>query len=132
MSVLSQEKVPVTIDGQNVIYIRPKMTLGMQTRIADGLKMHRNGSGMQIGIGEGEALILLLTETVVGWEGPDFEDDGAVLPLNRVTLESLPADYPLLDQLKEKVTAMYINASGEGTSPNLPKPKRSGRNTSRP
>lgn len=132
---IKQEIIPVTVDGQNVIYIRSRMTLGMQTRIADGLKMRpsANGGKPVVGIGEGEALILLLLESISDWEGPDFEEDGKVVPVNAVTLDELdPAD-PLFLKLREEVTNLYQRAleSANGTSPNSPRSKRTTRSTSK-
>jgi hypothetical protein len=130
MSVLiSKEKTAITIDGKNIIYIRPRMTVGIQARLSDGLKLHKNGAGYALGIGEGEALMLLLDVTVIGWEGPDFEEDGQLLPCNSVTFGELPADYPLFLKVRDEVSAIYMDQAKQGTSPNSPPSRRTTRSS---
>lgn len=132
---IKQELTPITVDGQTVIYIRSKMTLGMQTHIADGLKMRptQNGGKPIIGIGEGEALMLLMQESIDSWEGPEFEEDGKPVPVNAVTIGELDPTDPLFLKLREAVMELYQRAleGANGTSPNLPKSAKSTRSTSR-
>lgn len=106
---VSEDKVPVTIDGVNIIYIKPKMNYGSKKRVQGAIigtvsEMRRGGMGMDIDLAHSN--IVLLEENVVGWEGPDFMNDkGVKMAVNRVNLDKLDPDYPLLDMVLAEINA---------------------------
>ena len=130
-ALIRDKTTPITVDGTNVIYIRSGVTAGMQARLADGLRLRQNGKGVELGVGEGEALMLLLRETVADWEGPDFEgEDGRKIPCTPYMIEQLDPNDELFGKVREEVMALYERMT-KGSSPNSPKSKRTTRSTSR-
>lgn len=132
---VAKERVAVTIDGKNVIYIRPKMGTALYERLKGSMakSVFQNGHGTEVELDIGRANTMLLTENILDWEGPDFEEDGRKIPCNQVTIGELDPDYPLLERaLKEINDRNRRGGEGDGTSPNLPSSKKSGKSISTP
>lgn len=118
---VSDERVPVYLDEDpsNIIYIRPKMNIGIQNRVMSSVASFKGGDvaqGVEFNIGAYN--IALLTCNVVGWQGPDF-DNVECTPAN---IERLDPDDPLLDRVLGEINTR--NAKKK----DAPDPKASGLN----
>lgn len=95
--------MPVTIDGLDVIYIKPKMGFGSLERVKGALTRSviqaEEGGALAAEFDLGRANIALLVENIVGWEGPAFADasTGKSVPVNPVNIEQLDSDNPLVN-----------------------------------
>lgn len=72
---VSKDRVPVTLDEKDVVYIRPKMSYGIKQQvISSAVKLvGKPGSDdAQQNIDVGAYQAALLVHNIVGWEGPSF------------------------------------------------------------
>jgi hypothetical protein len=100
---VKKEKIAVTIDGQNTIFIRGKMPLGIRNKVRDELlRMDLDDNGQSTGqanITTGASQTALLAHNITGWSGPEFVG----MPCNRVNIEQLDPDEPLVKLVLEKI-----------------------------
>lgn len=95
-----KERIPVTLDGVNIIYIRPKMDFATRKKAEDAiLHVARNEQNeADVTAHQGNYLIALAKLNFVGWEGPMFEDErGRAAPCTPYNIEQLDPDLPLLE-----------------------------------
>lgn len=131
---VSDERVAVSLpdDPLHIIYIRPRMNVGIQNRLFStiaSIKAQSNGAaikvgaeGTVIGLDIGAYNLALLTCNIVGWAGPDF-DNVECTPQN---IERLDPDDPLLDKVLSEINTRNTKASVNGKSPNLPSSNSNG------
>lgn len=103
---VSDERVPVTLDGQNIIYIRAKMDVGTKGRVQDGLIAagFGNNGATSIGLKVGSYNTVLLENNIVAWEGPLFEQSGQKIPCTPYNIRRLDPDAPLIDAVLEEIS----------------------------
>lgn len=111
---VSKEPVPVTLDGENIIYIRPRMSYGIRQRLL-GMATHVTGQG-KADFDLGVYNLALLTENVVRWEGPMF----AGHPCTPAEMEQLDPDDLLLDAVLSEINTRNM-AKGD-SDPNASPP----------
>jgi hypothetical protein len=87
-------RVPVTLDGDNTIYIREKMDFGTKQKVMAAFMRVGAGKG-----GNGDAEIdiagyeyALMVHNIVGWTGPEF----AAFACNETNIARLDPDEPLV------------------------------------
>lgn len=94
---VNDERVAVTLDGTNIIYIRPKMDLGTRNRVLGA--MAQLDEQRQIHADIGAYLIALAEANIVGWEGPAF--DG--VPCVAANIRRLDPDNPLVEAVLDEI-----------------------------
>ena len=111
------ERVAVTVDGKNIIYVRPKMG-AKQYEAARGKALHINlaedGTKPDVDVDMGAYNYELLVGNILAWEGPDFEGV-ACIPFN---IANLDPQTPLYEKVLEEINARNTKKEG-GPSPNL-------------
>lgn len=132
---VSDERVAVFLesDPEHIIYIRPKMNVGVQNRVISTIASIKAETATKSGasteqivrLDMGAYNLALLTCNIVGWAGPDF-DSRECTPEN---IEQLDPDDPLLDKVLGEIQRRNVSPTSNGASPNLPKSKGTGRNT---
>lgn len=100
---VSKEKVPVTLDGINVIYIRSKMSVGVANKVNDALIKVGTFNGNQaedVSVLVGEQQSVLLVNNILSWEGPQFRDEVTNLPIPCIpeNILNMDPDEPLVDK----------------------------------
>lgn len=105
---VSKERIPVTLDGVNVIYIKAKMDVTTRNKVQDALfQVHSDdGSTVQdFNVLTGRQNTVLLTHNIVAWEGPIFCDDlsGKLLPCIPQNIGAMDPDHPLLDAVLQEI-----------------------------
>ena len=144
-ALTSRDRVAVTIDGQNIIYILPKMGLGAKTRVEHSrYKVVQSGDGspVEAELSLAAAQIMLMQENIVDWDGPDFVVDGAKLPCTRQNIEEyLDPDDPLVEKAGDEIAKRNavqvgptspnsLNGGGAGSPASSPPKKKSAGSTS--
>jgi hypothetical protein len=117
---VSDERVPVYLDEDptNIIYIRPKMNVGIQNRVMGAVaSLKAGGNGQDVAFNIGAYNTAFLTNNIVGWAGPDF-DNVECSPEN---IERLDPDDLLLDKVLGEINR-------RNTKKDAPDPKLSGSN----
>lgn len=120
---VSKEKIAVTVDGRDIIYIKAKMDVGTRNRVhgsaARSMTKNKDGS-VETELDIGRANTLLLAENVLDWEGPSFTDDtGKKIPCVRHNIEMLDPDEPLVEKTVDEIAARNPQKSDEDeASPN--------------
>lgn len=95
---VSDERVAVTVDGKDVIYIRPKMGAKTKALLQDQLVKitgKAGDEGAQMEFTSGAYQIALLVANIIAWEGPGF-DGVKCVPFN---IERLDPDTELYDKV---------------------------------
>jgi hypothetical protein len=76
MRFISKDPIPVTVDGQNVITIRPRMGYTLRQQVEDqmvAIRLDLKTAGDAQGtLHMGAYNVALLKANVTGWSGPDF------------------------------------------------------------
>lgn len=106
---VSKEKVPVTIDGVNVVYIRSKMSLGVRNKVQDALLSVGTINGTQaedVSVQLGKQQSVLLSHNIVAWEGPLFRDDVTqqMMPCIPENILELDPDDPLVEKVLQTIS----------------------------
>lgn len=113
---VSKERVPVQVEGDpNTVYIKPKMDYGTRQRVMSAgahLKQRDGGADPTADFDLGAYNIALLTENVVGWEGPQLDS----LPCTPENILTIDPDDPLLEAVLKEINDR--NVSKAVTSPN--------------
>lgn len=127
MFVSATDRHPVTVDGVNTIFVRPKMPFGIRQKVLSAVaKLSTTGD---TGAGEADASFdigayqtALMINNIVGWEGPEFEDaaTGKIIPCTPANILRLDADEPLVEQVLEEIERRS-NLKGS-PDPNSPTP----------
>lgn len=116
---VSTERVPVQVEGDpNTIYIKPKMDYGTRQRVMSAgahMKQGEAGGDPTADFDLGAYNIALLTENVVGWEGPQLD----TLKCTPANILSIDPDDPLLEAVLKEINDRNKSKSAEDTSPNL-------------
>jgi hypothetical protein len=118
---VSDERVPIYLeeDPLHIIYIRPKMNVGIQNRVMSSVASIKGGSeGQDVAFDIGAYNTALLVNNVMGWEGPDFDN----VPCTSDNIKRLDPDDPLLDKVLGEINRR--NTKGVNT----PDPKSSSSN----
>ena len=122
------DKVAVSDERGNIIFIRPKMPLGIKNRVRDemtqiGANVGANGQAtgsVSVSLNIGAYQIALLKANILGWEGPDFEG----MTCNNVNILLLDPDEPLVEKVlreisdRNKKAASPVGAEVGAASPN--------------
>lgn len=106
---ISDERVPVSLDSdpENIIYIRPKMNVGVTSKVQSAMvsisaqasvtgKMP-DSTSLKFDIGAYN--LALLIHNIVWWAGPDFNP----IPCNAENIERLDPDDPLVDKVLQEI-----------------------------
>jgi hypothetical protein len=106
---VSDERVPVTIDGVNIVYVRPKMDFGTQQKVwGEMAKLRLTG-----GDGDNDLManlgiynLMLMRHNILGWEGPAFTG----VPCIPRNIERLDPDEPLVEKVLEELNRRNTRA----------------------
>lgn len=111
MMFVPTEPVPVS-DGENTIFIRPKMGRGVEALVASDFSELGGRSQMAYDL-------CLLRHNIVRWEGPAFTDDNGkpILP-TRQNIDRLDSFEPLVDKVLQKIAELNRKPSAVA-APNL-------------
>jgi hypothetical protein len=124
MFVSDTDRVPVSVDGANTVYIRPRMSFGIQQKVASAmlrLADADNEQGMSSSYDLGAYQTAMMTHNVVGWEGPAFRDErGQAIPCTPANILRLDPDEPLVKRVLQELTER--NTPKASPDPNLPTP----------
>jgi hypothetical protein len=101
---ISIEAVPVHTDDDpaNVIYIKPKMDYATLTKVRSavvGTKSDLNLANIHMSLDLVAANLALLTNNIVRWSGPDFDNT----PCNAENIGRIDPDDPLLDKVLSEI-----------------------------
>lgn len=119
---VTDEKVPVTLDGQDIIYIKEKMDLATDAKVREALL--RIGGRTDLGNGDNAFggvsvdmnlsawLLALAKHNIVDWEGPSFEG----MPCTPHNIGRLDPRDPLVDKVLEEIARR--NPITRATNPN--------------
>lgn len=115
---ISEDKVPVFLedDPEHIIYIRPKMNVGVYNRAMSKMATISASASTQdtsIGLDIGAYNLALLTSNILGWAGPDFDS----VPCTPENIERLDPDDPLLDRVLAEINRRNQPSKGD-KSPN--------------
>ena len=127
MFIRRDERVPVSDDAGNVMYIKPKMDVKTKGRVTDALaaisSLGESGEDPEVALNLGSQNCVLLVNNVVAWEGPAFADDkGARIPCTREWIERLDPDEPLVGLVLAEINRRNVRP----TSPDPNSPTASG------
>jgi hypothetical protein len=123
MFVRRDERVPVSDDAGNVMYIKPKMDVKTRGRVTDSLaaisSLGAAGEDPEVALNLGSQNCVLLINNVVAWEGPEFVDEkGVRIPCTREWIERLDPDAPLVNKVLAEINAR--NVRPVSPDPNAP------------
>lgn len=125
MFVSNTERVAVTVDGVNTVYIRPKMPFGVQQKVVSAMTQMRADADAMNGVDAtldwGAYNMALMRYNILGWEGPAFQDEaGRPVPCTPANIERLDPDEPLVDKVLEEIQRR--NTKQASPDPNSPTP----------
>lgn len=100
MFVNPQERVPVSDEAGNTIWIRAKMDLQTRSRVQDEVAAMTRGQDDDISLHIGSYRMATLVWNIVAWEGPAFEGR-ACTPQN---IKLLDPNEPLIDLVAEEIS----------------------------
>lgn len=115
---VSKEPVPVTVDGVNTIYIRPKMGYGIEQKvIGEATKFtqaakSRNGAkpaSPTVEVNIGAYNLALLTNNIMKWEGPEF----GPTPCTPENIALLDDSDPLVEMVLKEISDRNKSAKEE-------------------
>lgn len=116
MFVDTKARVPVSLDG-NTIYIKAKMDFGTVAAVQDEIKATGTESADMQFERLGSYRMALLTNNIVGWEGPAFLDEkGKVIPCTRENIRRLDPQDPLVEMVAAEIGER--NRKPEAQDPN--------------
>lgn len=98
---IEDTRIPVTVDGENYMYIRPKMSYAQREKAEDAVReLSATQEGMQeVKVTVGAYRIALLHINLLGWEGPAFQG----VKFTPQNVDRLDPDEPLLDKVMEEI-----------------------------
>lgn len=114
---VSDERVAVTVDGKDVIYIRPKMGAKTKALLQDQLVRITGKAGdeaAQMEFTSGAYQIALLVANIVGWEGPGFDTVKCVA----INIERLDPDTELYDRVLGEIAERNPLTKEKAPDPN--------------
>lgn len=97
---IKTDRISVTDDAGNTVYVRRKMDLGTRLRVTEAFQ-------------KGEGLIALYVHNIMGWEGPDFKGISCT-PEN---IEKIDIDDPFWEQVGSKLAELNPNLKGDTIDP---------------
>lgn len=95
---VSKEPIAITDDEGNTIWIVPKMSYGIRSRVMSAITSMA-GTGQDVEMDIGVYNLALLRENIVRWDGPAF--DGK--PFAPRLVDELDPDWPLLDAVLAEI-----------------------------
>jgi hypothetical protein len=95
---VATEGTAVTLDGQNIIFIRPKMDFGTKALVEDALLEAEAGS-KKSKLRWGAYQTALLVHNVLKWSGPAFVG----VDCNEVNVRRLDPDEPLVSRVLDEI-----------------------------
>ena len=118
MFVSNTDRVAVTLDGVNIIYVRPKMSYGVLQQVmsaAAPVKVTPDAKdGLDAGLDYGAYNMALMKFNIVGWEGPAFQDEaGRIVPCTPANILRLDPDEPLVSHVFKEIERL----NGKQASP---------------
>jgi len=121
MFVSASERVPVTLDGSDTIYIKPKLDFGAANRVVSAVTKASatEGGDVSATLDMGAYNTALMINSIVGWEGPSFTDEaGKPLPCSQYNVLRLDPDEPLVKRVLEEIQARnQAKRTPDGTDP---------------
>lgn len=117
---VKKERIPISDDQGNTIYIRSKMDYGTVNKV--------NGAALRLTVGQaqreeeieldvGAYQVALLQYNIIAWSGPDFTgEDGKLFPCNPMKIAELDPEQPILAVVLEEIAAR--NKPKKAPSPN--------------
>ena len=123
MFVDRNEKIGVSDEKGNTVFVRPKMDVGTSGRVTDAIaSISRLGSqddGTEISLNLGSQNAVLLVHNILDWQGPDFEDGrGRKVPCTRDNILRLDPDEPLVGLVLAEINR--LNVRPVSPDPNSP------------
>jgi hypothetical protein len=111
---VSKDLVAVTVDGENVIDLLPKMSYAVKQRVIGAATKMKMGHAEDTEINIGEWQIALLVMNVRSWRGNAF----AGVECTPANIERLDPDEPLVTAVLDKIAE--LNPVKESPVPNSP------------
>ncbi len=93
------DRIAVSDDAGNTVWIRRKMDLGAVSRIQ--------------GAKQGESLIALYTANILGWDGPDFRG----LDCTPETIETIDPNDPFWEKVADKIAELNKRETSDPLAP---------------
>lgn len=120
---ISRDKKPVTLDDDphNTIFIKSGVDRGTHGRVMSKIAAIRSSTGnnMEATIDIGAYQLALLVNFVVGWAGPDFEEDGKLLDCTPANIERLSMEAPLVDEALVQIVELWNGTQTKSADPNF-------------
>lgn len=118
MFVSNTDRVAVTLDGVNTVYVRPKMSFGVLQQVmsaATPVKVTADAKdGLDAGLDYGAYNMALMKYNIMGWEGPAFQDEaGRIVPCTPANILRLDPDEPLVGHVLKEIERL----NGKQVSP---------------
>lgn len=108
-------------EGDNTIYIKPRMDFGTKSRVQDALARISSGSSTAgdttILVTIGAQNLALMVHNIVAWDGPAFTDQqtGKLAACTPANIERLDPDLPLVEAVLARISEVNLP---RGSSPN--------------
>lgn len=98
---VSEERVRVSLDDRDAIYIRPKMSFAQRERAEDAVRAISGtvGGAASVAVNIGAYRIALLHINVLDWEGPSFQG----VKCTPENIDRLDPDEPLIERVMEEI-----------------------------
>jgi len=101
-------------DGENTIYIKPRMDYGTWCRVRDTLARMAiaNGQVGELHVTTGSQELALAVHNVIGWDGPAFVDPMTkrAVPCTPENIERLERMLPVFIKAREKINEVNTDA----------------------
>lgn len=124
MFISDSDRVGISVDGVNTVYIRPRMSFGVQQKVASAMLRLADAdteSGVASSYDLGAYQTAMMVHNVVAWEGPAFRDErGQTVPCTPANILRLDPDEPLVKRVLQELTER--NTPKASPDPNSPTP----------
>lgn len=118
MFIDPKERVTVTDERGNTVWIKAKMDVATKHKVEDAVAAIGDDMGteaVQIHIGSYNTALLI--HNIVAWEGPDFMDEREKpVPCTPANIRRLDPDEPLVDMVLREINRR--NARSQAPDPN--------------
>jgi hypothetical protein len=114
---VSDDTVPVTIDGKDIVYVRALMDVATRNRVSGLASKVRPGHIDEQEVDMGLRKTALLENNILKWEGPSF-DGVPCVPHN---IRRLHPKQPIVDLVLEKINELNFEDEDQA-DPNSSEP----------
>lgn len=113
------DRVAVTDEADNTVWIKAKMDLATRNRVEDAIAAVDAGDSDAVQLHLGSYNTALLVHNIVAWEGPSFVDGkGKPVACTAANIRRLDPDEPLVDMVLREISRR--NRRPEAPDPNSP------------